>query len=119
MLDVDSRIAGLQRLFTDDLSRSVSMGTAKHRVMQWDSSLDEAEVQGVVCDASVSQGDAEQPMGQQADVDVHQLLLAASTLLPWSRLHAFYELESTLLFVQQIHENDAGIHSTGGLPEVA
>ena len=119
MLDVDSRIASLQRLFTNDSSKSVSMDTAQHRVMKWDGSLDEAEVQGVLSDASVSPEDAKQPLSQQSDVDVHQLLLVASTMLPWSRLHTFYELESTLLFVKQIHETDAGIHSTGELPEVA
>ena len=114
ILDVDNRMAGLQRILTSDLSKSLPITIAKHRVMKWDSSLDEGQVAGVMHDLSVSKG-GEQP----ADVDVQQLLLVASTMLPWSCLHAYYELESTVSFVKQIHETDSGVHSTGGLPEVA
>ena len=118
MLDVDNRMAGLQRILTSDLSKSLPSAIVKHRVMKWDSSLDEDKVAGVMRDLSVSK-EGDQPGSVPADVDVQQLLLVTSTILPWSRLHTYYELESTLLFVKQIHETDSGLHSTGGLPEVA
>ena len=120
MLDVDTRIASLQRILTSDGSQSLPSAVAKHRVMKWDSSLDESEVAGVMHDVSTRKQE-EQPgrIPGPADVDAQQLLLVASTMLPWCRLHAYYELESTLLFVKQIHETDSGLHSTGGLPEVA
>ena len=117
MLDVDNRIAGLQRILTSDLSKSLPTAIAKHQVMKWDSSLNEEQVAGVMHDLSVSKA-GEQPGSIPANVDVQQLLVVASTMLPWSCLHAYYELESTMLFVKQIHETDSGVHSTGGLPEV-
>lgn len=118
MLDVDNRIAGLQCMLTSDLSKSLPGAIAKHRVMKWDSSLNEEQVAGVMCDLSVIK-EGEQPGSLPADVNVQQLLLVASTMLPWSCLHAYYQLESTLLFIKQIYESDSGVHSTGGLPEVA
>ena len=119
MLDVDNRIAGLQHALTDNLSRSLACAVAKHRVLKWDSRLAEAEVDAVIQDLSAAAQGAEQPTSQQADVNVQELLLVANTMLPWSRLHADYELESTVLFVKQLYESDAGVHSTGELPEVA
>lgn len=118
MLDVDNRIASLQRVLTSDLSQSLPSAVAKHRIMKWDSSLDEEQVAGVMHDVSISEQE-KRPGSVPADVDVQQLMLVASTMLPWCRLHAYYELESTLLFVKHIHETDSGLHSTGGLPEVA
>ena len=118
MLDVDNRIGGLQRMLTNDLSKSLPSAIAKHRVMKWDSSLKEEQVAGVMCDLSVIK-EGEQPGSLPADVDVQQLLVVASTMLPWCCLHAYYELEGTLLFVKQILESDSGVHSSGGLPEVA
>ena len=116
MLDVDNRFASLQRILTSDMSEGLPASIAKSRVLKWDSSISEMEVAGVMHDLLSSMDAASH---SSADVDVHDLLLFASSMVPWLRLHAFYELESTLMFVRQIHESDAGLHSTGELPEVA
>lgn len=119
MLDVDNRFANLQRTLTSDLSASLPASIAKHRVLKWDSSITEAEVEGVMHDMMLSNSAANQLPSLSADVDVKALIAVVSTMTPWPRLHAFYELESTLMFVRQIHESDGGIHSAGELPEVA
>ncbi|KAA6423684.1 MAG: hypothetical protein FRX49_06255 [Trebouxia sp. A1-2] len=119
MLDIDNRFANLQRTLTSDLSASLPASIAKHRVLKWDSSITEAEVEGVMHDMLLSNNAANQLSSVSADVDVKALIAVVSTMTPWPRLHAFYELESTLLFVRQIHESDGGMHSAGELPEVA
>jgi hypothetical protein len=119
MLDIDNRFANLQRTLTSDLSASLPASTAKHRVLKWDSSITEAEVEGVMHDVLLSNIAANQLPSLSADVDVKALIAVVSTMTSWPRLHAFYELESTLMFVRQIHESDGGIHSAGELPEVA
>lgn len=113
MLDIDNRFASLQRILTSDMSGSLPASIAKHRVLKWDSSIKEAVVEGFMHDLLYSNDPAKQLNSSSADVDVKELMA------PWLRLHGFYELESTLMFVKQLHESDIGIHSTGELPDVA
>ncbi|DBB06613.1 hypothetical protein WJX77_004467 [Trebouxia sp. C0004] len=119
MLDIDNRVASLQRTFNSDLSASLPVSIAKHRMLKWDSSITEAEVEGVIHDMLLSNDVANQLPSLSADVDVKALVAMVSTMTPWPRLHAFYGLESTLMFVRQLYESDGGIHSAGELPEVA
>ena len=119
MLDIDNRFASLQRILTSDLSARLPASIAKHRLLKWDSSMNEVEVEGAMHDLLLSNDPTQQLPSLSAEVDVKDVLSVGSTMMPWLRLHAFYDLESTLMFVKQIHESDAGIHSTGELPEVA
>ena len=122
MLDVDNRYASLQRMLTCDASGSLPASVAKHCVLKWNGSIGGAEVEGVMhdlMDGSDPAAGAQQLPRLSADVDIQRLLSVVRTTAPWLRLHPFYELDSTLQFVEQIHETDAGVPSRAELPEVA
>ena len=119
MLDVDNKFNRLQHALPSSQSGDIEPSVAKQRLLSWSPRLDEAELDGVLHDMSSSNDDTGQPGSLSAGVKVQELLMAASTMVPWMRLHAYCQLQSTLAFVKQMHESDTGHHSTGRLPEFA
>lgn len=119
--NVDSRIASLQQQFSADASIKLSVSFVKSQLCQWDHSLPEPEIEGVIQDlaaqcAAREKGRVSIPVDE---VQLADLLCAARLQLSWLRLHKMYDFAGTLSFVRNLHESDVGIHSTGELPDIA
>lgn len=119
--DVDRRINDLQQHFPAETSVRLSAVFMKSQLLQWDHSLHEAEVEGVVQDlASQCAARVSSPASSLVEeVQVADLLRLASLHLPWMRLPRMYDFAGTLEFVRNLHASDVGIHSAGELPEIA
>lgn len=118
--DVDRRINDLQQHFPAETSVRLSTVFIKSQLLQWDHSLHEAEVEGVMQDlASQCAARASSPASSLVEeVQVADLLTVASLHLPWLRLPKMYDFAGTLEFVRNLHASDVGIHSAGELPEI-
>lgn len=119
--DVDTRITSLQQHFSADTTIRLSTTFAKSSLLQWDHSLHEPEVEGVMQDLAAQCAAKEKSRAASLvdEIQLADLLTAARLYTPWLRLHRMYDFAGTLDFVRNLHESDVGINSTGELPDIA